>query len=1035
MPPPNNQQVTITANLKGQLIQQLTAVVQGLQGVRQQVQGVGQAAQNSNASIVVINANLNKTATTKFGNLAKQFKELKGGVDQITGSVNLLKTALTGLILGAGLKKFIGELTEAAERVNNISKTARRFGIDTEVFAGLELGARRTGVQINDLEIAFRVLGRNVGKASRDAAIEAQKAFNRIGFDFRAAADQGRSLVDIMGEIADRTQNLTAAQRDDIFTVLFGEIGPKLANFLADGSRGLREFTEEGRKLNATFSEEQGVKIEGLIERLRLLDAAYFGLRVTILTKLEPALTRLLDLLTQITASLPDLATNFVDKLGEAFGQFSPQSVQNLRNLGFSETDILKILNINQEKARKQFQDFIESLFRAIGTIVYRGGVAALGTFVLSVKAAYLLVKPRLVEIGNDLLHSLSGGLLGEKSQSVAREEMLASLNKNLESITTEIGQTLSRVYSRSGVKFQQGKEVFADVMENFRKDLAAELEKPIVTDQEALRRAGPDGLPDQLFLDINELKKRRNQIIAEIAQIPKDASAEEKKLLDALGSVPAEIAELWKDAGSKIREVVFGVQGDSQEALDSQGLSLIGTANRLFNFTKVVEAHKVEARADKLATEEQTDAIRKQAKTLLEILSNPELLETNIRILQQEGEVRDLEARLLSALGDERGAALQRQQIEALRERQEIERTLGESGVLLLEVIKQIQAAEEREIRLRNELSQVTEDLEIAEREFQIALKEREIQLALSQKRLPEVIDANRQSVLDLIDETIEARDQIEALLQDPELTDAQNLILTRALDQVKARLIDLQIEAERVNVSFEDSVVAGFDAVIVKFADAQEAGKQTGATIANALTQGIPQALIDIIDGTQSVAEAFKALAKNVIADLFRIITQALIARAVLSFIPGGSAVLATGSFLSANRGGGIRKLKSGGFAGPVPGPAINKDIVHALLTPREFVQPVEAVDHYGEPVMEAIRRRLIPRDLLRGYSGVVATHRRAAYATGGSVSTASIPSESAGSGAIIVDERDWDRILNQSGDAFQRFMEKRGLVGGGR
>lgn len=73
-----------------------------------------------------------------------------------------------------------------------------------------------------------------------------------------------------------------------------------------------------------------------------------------------------------------------------------------------------------------------------------------------------------------------------------------------------------------------------------------------------------------------------------------------------------------------------------------------------------------------------------------------------------------------------------------------------------------------------------------------------------------------------------------------------------------------------------------------------------------------------------------------------------------------------------------------------GSVEGPS-GTDTVNAKLTRKEFVQPVPIVKYYGLHVMEAMRRRAIPRELfaeipyMRPY-----TPFRAAFSMGGAVST---------------------------------------------
>ena len=56
-----------------------------------------------------------------------------------------------------------------------------------------------------------------------------------------------------------------------------------------------------------------------------------------------------------------------------------------------------------------------------------------------------------------------------------------------------------------------------------------------------------------------------------------------------------------------------------------------------------------------------------------------------------------------------------------------------------------------------------------------------------------------------------------------------------------------------------------------------------------------------------------------------------------------------------------------------GEIPGysPHAKADNIPIWATAREFMQPVASVDYYGTGIMEAIRRRMIPRDVLSGWS----------------------------------------------------------------
>jgi hypothetical protein len=73
-----------------------------------------------------------------------------------------------------------------------------------------------------------------------------------------------------------------------------------------------------------------------------------------------------------------------------------------------------------------------------------------------------------------------------------------------------------------------------------------------------------------------------------------------------------------------------------------------------------------------------------------------------------------------------------------------------------------------------------------------------------------------------------------------------------------------------------------------------------------------------------------------------------------------------------------------------GPVKGysPTSKSDNIPAMLTADEFVHPVQTVKYYGKSAMEAIRRRLIPREVLSGFSFPSIPTPAYSFQTGGAV-----------------------------------------------
>jgi hypothetical protein len=130
-------------------------------------------------------------------------------------------------------------------------------------------------------------------------------------------------------------------------------------------------------------------------------------------------------------------------------------------------------------------------------------------------------------------------------------------------------------------------------------------------------------------------------------------------------------------------------------------------------------------------------------------------------------------------------------------------------------------------------------------------------------------------------------------------------------------------------------------------------------------------------------------------------------------------------------------VIKTQTMAAGGKVSGvsPTKTADNIPISATAGEFMQPVDTVKHYGLDVMEAIRRRVIPKELFRGFSPAsFVPNYSYAMAAGGSVP----PASDSGSKATeinmtnITDPRDIDRYLASARgqDAVVNIISSRSL-----
>lgn len=137
------------------------------------------------------------------------------------------------------------------------------------------------------------------------------------------------------------------------------------------------------------------------------------------------------------------------------------------------------------------------------------------------------------------------------------------------------------------------------------------------------------------------------------------------------------------------------------------------------------------------------------------------------------------------------------------------------------------------------------------------------------------------------------------------------------------------------------------------------------------------------------------------------------------------GGPLGIAQAAVLSAIAGMEIAKIMSQtlsfNLGGKVPGMG-NKDTVSAKLTPGEYVMPKGTVQHYGAGLMEAIRNKMFPKNMLATISANIPapyTPPQMAFAVGGLVPNSSQEAEAKQDINIVnvIDPNLLDKYLSSS------------------
>lgn len=150
----------------------------------------------------------------------------------------------------------------------------------------------------------------------------------------------------------------------------------------------------------------------------------------------------------------------------------------------------------------------------------------------------------------------------------------------------------------------------------------------------------------------------------------------------------------------------------------------------------------------------------------------------------------------------------------------------------------------------------------------------------------------------------------------------------------------------------------VEGFSEQVQKMKDAYTSAN-IGATIAEDLGDGMSDALYSISNGTKSMKEAFKDLARSVLEEIQKMIIKMLVLKALeggVGLFSGGGeitesgGVTSSGSFNATAANGGFAARLRAAAGSLVRGGVQGRDSVPAVLMPGEYVLKKSAVDALG-------------------------------------------------------------------------------------
>lgn len=128
--------------------------------------------------------------------------------------------------------------------------------------------------------------------------------------------------------------------------------------------------------------------------------------------------------------------------------------------------------------------------------------------------------------------------------------------------------------------------------------------------------------------------------------------------------------------------------------------------------------------------------------------------------------------------------------------------------------------------------------------------------------------------------------------------LSDATVEQVQEKADEIAAIGDELQRRLTTNAVSVHEAWTFGFRMAVDSFGSFSERVSEVGSELAKSMDQNITDGFMGIIDGTQSVQEAFANMANSIIQDLIRVMIQQLVVRSILRGLGGLGGIFGGGA-----------------------------------------------------------------------------------------------------------------------------------------
>jgi hypothetical protein len=938
---------------------------------------------------------------------------LKSAEASITDFVSGVKKVVGGLTLGLAAKKLADEMMGVISAAAELSKVGQKVGMSATDISRLASAADDAGLPVETLARGLRFLSRSMTEA-QDGSLELQFMFKEMGVNLEEGPNEAiLQMADAFGKMNDEERKTAVSMK------AFGRGGAELVSFLSEGRETIEEWIASNERMGAVMGAGLASQSRVFRRTLKEIGDAIDGLKIALAEALLPYLQQAADDMVVVA-----------------------QKVNRLRAIMAPLVVVMRDVAIAiSAMAFVKMVVIIESAIAAVG------GLA--GAFAFLVNPIFLAAVA-LAAFAIAWQHVQDASVAAQKElekydRTIKRMSIkdldaeLAKLGNAVEDLTEDLAKL--RAEQDAAITATAGEDAAAIVALN-RMIAAKEAELKIAEEKVRKATTKKEVLEAKVSLKVVTDPEAFKALTGKLDELKAAAIAFQDPLRGQVRAFEAWVAalKLGKKFSEELIELEKKVRAQFLMNLKATNDLQVAQARRTGALKEEVAYYDVYLAELQIAYDTgivdlegyffQRETVIKdrsaaEIAALQESLKDPGL--TEAKKIEIEAEIRLKKTTLASDLVKEGAAAKKALEDAAKSTREGIYQSLVDKNTEELEVLKN--QLEDGITSIRDYYKKVRE---VIEEEAKKQITNIEAAQAITPTGTKEWQDLENEK------KRISARAGLDRIKAYRDETNAYRDNYNKMWDTTQ-QFLALKAEAVDGEISrLEASNAAELEAIKRKHADERLAltkiagdtivikGETVTKTIAleqqaalqeDALRQKTKEQEIEVWEKKLQLAGQVAGGMSQLFTDLYELSGKkikaffymqkaAAVAEAIINTATGVTAALKLGpvigpvmaAIITAMGAVQIAKIMSSTIKGAKKGGAINEgsgreDDVLIRVMRGEYIQPKDVVSYYGVNVMEAIRRKLIPKDAFRGVPFFPVMSPGLAYATGGAVSGAGL------------------------------------------